>query len=63
MNEGYNPKYYFDNARTLKWGENIPETNLENMACGEIFTLLGPDGNPHFKVLMDSCNQIREKLI
>ncbi|MCK9458724.1 MAG: hypothetical protein M0R80_03730 [Proteobacteria bacterium] len=61
MNEGYNPKYYFDNARTLKWGENISEVNLESLACGEVFTLLGPDGEPHSKVLMDSHNQIREK--
>jgi hypothetical protein len=61
MNKGYSPKHYFDSARTLEWGKNITANNLERMACGEIFTLLGPDGEPHSKVLMDSYNQIREK--
>jgi hypothetical protein len=63
MNEGYNPKYYFDNGRTFECRAEIFPRHLEDMACGEIFTILGPDKKPHSKMFMDSHNQIREKTI
>jgi len=60
MNDKYQPKKYFSNGRTLEWGKDLTEEQMESMRQGEIFILLNEDGTRHNEVLMDSYNQIRE---
>jgi hypothetical protein len=57
----YQPKEYSDNGKTLQWGKDISEPDMELLRNGEIFTLLDDNGTPKFKIFMDSYNVIREK--
>jgi len=59
----YNPKRYFHNGRFFEWGKDLRPAQMDGLRAGEVFILLGKDGKPHSKVLMDSYDQIREKLI
>lgn len=54
---------YRDEGRTLSWGEDIGPERMKAMEGREIFTLLGPDGKPHSKILRDFFGTIREKRI
>ena len=51
---------YSDNGKTLDWGKDISEENMELLNDGEIFTLLKYDGEPHSLILKDSYGVIRE---
>lgn len=52
---------YSDEGRTVAWGEDLGAERIEAMANHEIFTLLGPDGQPHSKLLRGYYGTIREK--
>jgi len=60
MNE-WNPKEYFSKGRNLTWGKDLNPEQKKALRKGEVFTLLGKDGKPYSKVLMDSYDQIRER--
>lgn len=59
----YNPKEYFHGGRTLTWGKDLSPGQMRALKNGEVFILLGEDGKPHSRVLMDSYNQIRERSV
>ena len=61
LNMVYQPKECSDNGRTLQWGKDISEDDMELLRQGEIFTLVDDVRTPKFKILMDSYNVIREK--
>lgn len=54
-------KRYYDDGRTLYWGDDISSVAMKGLKDGEMFTLLNADGTPHSIVMMDSFNEIREK--
>lgn len=57
----YQPKEYFTKGRTLEWGKDLTPKQMKALKKGEVFILLGEDGKPHCRILMDSYNQIRER--
>jgi len=57
----YQPKEYFYKNRTFKWGEDLTPLQIRALKKGEVFVLLGKNGKPHSRILMDSYNQIRER--
>lgn len=59
----YDPKNYFSKGRTLEWEKDLTPEQMKALKKGEVFVLLGKDGSPHSRILMDSYNQIREKKI
>lgn len=59
----YNPKIYFDNGRQLVWGKNLTKEQLGSMEKGEIFILMGKNGEPFSEVLKDSYGQTREHFL
>jgi hypothetical protein len=59
----HHPKQYFNHGRTFEWGKNLTPEQMDALRGGEIFVLLGQDGKPCSTVLMDSYNQIREKVL
>ena len=63
MNDEHRPKKYFSTGRTLDWGKDLTEEQMESLRKGEIFILLEEDGTRHSEVLMDSYNEIREGAI
>jgi hypothetical protein len=56
---------YHDDGRTVTWLEDLGPERMAAMAHPnrEIFTLLGPDGRPHSKLLRDYYGTIRQKLL
>jgi len=59
----WNPKKYFFKGRTFTWGKILTQEQIKALKKGEMFTLLGKDGEPYSEVFMDSYNQIREQRI
>jgi hypothetical protein len=57
----YQPKRYFSKTRTLEWGKDLTPKQMKALRKGEVFVLLGEDGKPLKRILMDSYNMIREK--
>ncbi len=57
----YNPKEYFFKGKTLRWGKDLSLGQMKALRKGEVFILLGKDGKPHSRVLMDSYGTIRER--
>lgn len=57
----YLQKEYFNDDRTLEWGQNIPPEKLEGLRKGEILTLLDENGDPLKKIFMDSYDTIRQQ--
>jgi len=57
----WKPKLYFDEGRTLRWSENLSEETKAALERGEVFTLLGENGEPYTQVLMDSWGSIKER--
>ena len=60
MAENWKPKSYFDNGRTLRWGELLTPEQLICLDRGEIFTLCDESGSAVSRVLKDSYGEIRE---
>lgn len=56
----WKPKRYHSTCRTVDWGKDLPAETMEALRGGEVFILLGPDGQPHCSLLMDSYDTIRE---
>jgi hypothetical protein len=54
---------YFDNGRTLGWGNDLTADQKEAMTMGEVFTLLSEDGKPFSHVMKDAYGAIRERRI
>ena len=52
---------YTDNGRVVRWGKDLSGDTLASMRRKEIFTVLGPDGTPHSRILMDIGGTIRER--
>ena len=59
----YQPKKYFSKDRTFEWGKDLTPAQMKALKKGEVFTLLDADGKRLKRILMDSYNQIREKVI
>lgn len=59
----YNPKKHFSKGRTLEWGKDLTPKQMKALRKGEVFILMDKDGYAHSRVLMDSYNQIRERLV
>ena len=57
----WNPKEYFSKKRTLTWDKDLTSKQMDALKKGEVFILLGEDGKPYSRVLMDSYDQIRER--
>jgi len=57
----YQPKNYYSKGRTIEWGKDLTHDQMKALRSGEVFVLLGEDGKPFKRVLMDSYNQIRER--
>ena len=57
----YQPKNYFSKGRTFEWEKNLTPEQMEALRSGEVFILLGADGKPFKRILMDSYNTIRER--
>ena len=52
---------HHNNGKTLEWGKDISEENMDLLKQGEVFTLLDEDGEPHCLILKDSFGTIIEK--
>ena len=57
----YQPKNYYSKGRTFEWGKDLTSAQMKALRKGEVFILLGADGKPLKRILMDSYNQIRER--
>ena len=57
----YQPKNYFSKGRTIKWGKDLTRRQMKALRKGEAFVLLGKDGKPLKRILMDSYNMLRER--
>lgn len=57
----YQPKEHFSKGGTFEWGKDLTLKQMRSLRKGEVFILLGEDGKPYSRVLMDSYNQIRER--
>lgn len=57
----YQSKEYFSKGRTFEWGKDLTPEQMKALRKGEVFVLLGADGEPFKRILMDSYNQIRER--
>ncbi|MCK4792091.1 MAG: hypothetical protein KAV87_50650 [Desulfobacteraceae bacterium] len=57
----YQPKNYFSKDRKFEWGKDLTPKQMKALRKGEVFVLLGEDGKPSKRILMDSYNQIRER--
>jgi len=57
----WNPKDYFFKGRTFEWDKDLTSKQMKALKKGEVFILLGEDGKPLARILMDSYNQIRER--
>ena len=55
----WHPKEYEDNGKTLLWGKDLTEEQINLMEDGEIFTLLDEHGEFRSNVLMDSYGMLR----
>ncbi len=54
---------HHNTGKTLEWGKDISEENMNLLKQGEVFTLLDEDGEPYCLILKDSFGTIREKRI
>lgn len=57
----YQPKKHYSKGRTFEWGKDLTPKQMKALRKGEVFVLLGEDGKPFKRILMDSYNQIRER--
>ena len=55
----WNPKMYFNNNRTLEYGEGITEEQMDALRKGEEFTVVSK-GRKLKMILMDSYDTIRQ---
>jgi len=61
MNIEYQPKDYFFKNRTIKWEADLTSEQMKALKKGEVFILLGEDSKPHYRILMNSYNEIWQK--
>jgi hypothetical protein len=59
----WKPLEYYNKGRTVLWGKDLTDEDMESLRSGEIFILLDEIGASYCEILVDSYGQIREHRI